>query len=275
VSEERVDMSGLDNRAAHVEDVGEGGVGASSALLTCFPEGAVSESKHGCLFACHVRLPDIYRGAALLTKQYLSAFRAAAGLAGRGDLPRHLEPLAEADPAAAALIDAETAGFHGRPLFMLGLARLQKGHLTISQYFARDYAEEPAVLGMLAELLPELRLLVSFNGKAFDWPFVRDRMAYHRIPCPPLVAHLDLLHPSRRRWRAHLPNCKLETLERYLSGRWRSGDIAGADIPQRYHDFVRRQDARLIAPIFHHNRMDLITMIELLVALVSQPAAGA
>jgi hypothetical protein len=30
---------------------------------------------------------------------------------------------------------------------------------------------------------------------------------------------------------------------------------------------VRGRDARLIAPIFHHNRLDLIAMTELLVAL--------
>jgi len=31
---------------------------------------------------------------------------------------------------------------------------------------------------------------------------------------------------------------------------------------------VRGQDARLIAPIFHHNRLDLMAMMELLIALV-------
>jgi uncharacterized protein YprB with RNaseH-like and TPR domain len=31
---------------------------------------------------------------------------------------------------------------------------------------------------------------------------------------------------------------------------------------------VHSQDPRLIAPVFHHNRLDLITMAELLIALV-------
>jgi hypothetical protein len=244
---------------------------STSALHHCFPEGGVCDTAHGRLFTCEVRLRDIYRGGVKLTKSYLSAFRTAASLE-TDELGRHLQALADADPETTALIDTETCGFHGRPLFLVGMVQYRGGYLTLSQYFARDYAEEAALLARLAEMVPEVRLLVSFNGKAFDWPFVRDRMVYHRLPCPQLNAHVDLLHPSRRRWRAVLPDCKLQTLERYLSGRWRSGDIAGAEIPQRYHDFVRRQDARLIAPIFHHNRMDLITMIELLVALVSRPA---
>jgi len=205
-----------------------------------------------------------------LVEAYLSSFRRAAARAEDDTFPPHLEALTRVSPEDAALIDTETAGFHGRPLFLAGLARYRHPDLIITQYFARDYAEEAALLGQLADLLPDLRLLISFNGKAFDWPFIRDRMVYHRISCHTDFAHADLLHPSRRRWRARLPNCKLQTLERYLSGRWRSGDIPSAEIPQRYHDFVRAQDARLIAPIFHHNRLDLITMVELLAALVGE-----
>jgi uncharacterized protein YprB with RNaseH-like and TPR domain len=241
----------------------------SPELLEHLPEGRMLETPRGDIFACDVGISQIHSDASRLVATYTGSFQQAARLAERGELPRYLEPLGEADPSAVALIDTETAGFHGRPLFLVGLAGYRDGDITLTQYFACNYAQEAGVLGRLAERLPEVDVLVSFNGKAFDWPFVRDRMVYHRLQCETSFAHLDLLHPSRRRWRAKLPNCKLQTLERYLCGRWRSGDIPGEEIPQRYHDFVRLQDARLIAPVFHHNRMDLITMIELLVALVN------
>jgi uncharacterized protein YprB with RNaseH-like and TPR domain len=241
----------------------------SSALSECFPEGAFRGGPRGEVFVCQASLGQICTDGYELVRRYLSVFPAAAELAAQGSLPDYLQPLSDASPSVTALIDTETAGWHGRPLFLVGLVRQEVDDLVVTQYFACDYSQEAAVLAKLAEELPELRLLVSFNGKAFDWPFVRDRMAYHRIPRPADIPHLDLLHPSRRRWRAQLPNCKLQTLERYLCGRWRSGDVPSAEIPQRYHDFVREQDARLIAPIFHHNRMDLITMVELLIALVS------
>lgn len=242
---------------------------ASADLHVCFPEGEVCATRHGEVFVCHLPLSRLTADAARLTEAYRDAFSQARRLAGEGALMPHLSPLTEAEVEGTLLVDTETAGFHGRPLFLVGLLRWVEGELVLSQYFARDYAQEAALLSQFAGLLPEVKLLVSFNGKAFDWPFIRDRMVYHRLPCEAEFAHLDLLHSSRRRWRTRLPNCRLQTLERHLCGRWRSGDIPGAEIPQRYHDFVREQDARLISPIFHHNRLDLITMIEILAALVA------
>ena len=239
----------------------------SSDLSGFFPEGAERATERGPVFVCQTSLSRIYARAPGLLERYLQVFDTARREDASGPFQEALGPLAEVEPAATAFIDTETAGFHGRPLFLIGLARFTGNDLTITQYFARTYAEEAGILSLFARLLPEIRLLVSFNGKAFDWPFMRDRMVYHRLDCQADFAHLDLLHPSRRRWRAHLPNCRLQTLERYLCGRWRSGDIPGEDIPQRYHDYVRGRDARLIAPIFHHNRLDLIAMTELLLAL--------
>jgi uncharacterized protein YprB with RNaseH-like and TPR domain len=243
-----------------------------SALAHHLPTAEARETPRGKVVVCEARLEDIHSNAPRLIRSYVDAFERAARLADEDLLPPFLEPLVCADPARAALIDTETAGLHGRPLFMVGLTRYHANDLVVTQYFARTYAEEAGLLHEFAGLLPDLDLLISFNGKAFDWPFLRDRMVYHRLSCDHLFAHLDLLHAARRRWRAHLPNCRLQTLERYLCGRWRGGDIPGDQIPQRYHDFVRQQDARLVAPIFHHNRLDLITMLELLAALVSGDA---
>ncbi len=245
------------------------GRAAEADLARHFPEGAVCRTDYGDVFICETRLGEVYSASRRLRRRYLAAFGKARRLARRGELPAFLDPLAEAEAERTVLVDTETAGLHGRPLFMIGLLRCVEDEMMLTQYFARSYAEEAGVLDRFAAILPQVGLLISFNGKAFDWPFVRDRMVYHRLASEARFDHLDLLHPSRRRWRAELPNCKLRTLERYLCGRWRTGDIPGEEIPQRYHDFVREQDARLIAPIFHHNRLDLIAMIELLVALVS------
>jgi len=239
----------------------------ASDLCDYFPEGAVCSTPHGEVFVCQTSLRELHSDAGRLVQSYLNLFRRRPAESGRAT---HLDLLSSSDPASAALIDTETAGFYGRPLFLVGLMRYQEEDLLLEQWFARDYAQEAGLLSQLAQALSQVKLLISFNGKAFDWPFVRDRMIYHRVPCRACFAHLDLLHPSRRRWRSQLPDCRLRTLERYLCGRWRSGDLPSAEIPQRYHDFVRQQEARLIAPIFHHNRLDLITMIELVVALGSE-----
>ena len=48
------------------------------------------------------------------------------------------------------------------------------------------------------------------------------------------------------------------------------GDIPGAEIPHVYHTFVWTGDPYLLIPVFHHNMLDLITMSELLVELMSR-----
>ena len=60
-----------------------------------------------------------------------------------------------------------------------------------------------------------------------------------------------------------LPNCKLQTLERFVCRRLRRDDIAGSQIPREYHQFVRTGDARQLCSILQHNALDLLTLAEL------------
>jgi uncharacterized protein YprB with RNaseH-like and TPR domain len=74
---------------------------------------------------------------------------------------------------------------------------------------------------------------------------------------------------SRRRWRADVPNCRLQTLERALCGRQRVGDIPDWQIPGAYHRFVATGDARQMGDVLHHNPLDLLTMAQLVVAILT------
>jgi len=165
------------------------------------------------------------------------------------------------------LIDLETTGLSTSPLFLIGVLHWEDGRLVVRQYLARDYSEERATVSLIAEGLARKRLLVSFNGKSFDVPYLRMRAAANGIPLPEAPAHLDLLHECRRAWGHRLPDCKLQTLERYVCRRVRHNDIPGAEIPDAYHAFVRTGNAAQLARIVEHNRWDLATLAELLVRL--------
>ena len=142
--------------------------------------------------------------------------------------------------------------------------------MVFEQLLARDYAEEAAILQKFGERHADARLLVTFNGKAFDLNLIRERAAYHGVEMPDRdPPHLDLLHESRRRWRGRLPNYKLQTLEQYLCGRHRAGDIPGSAIPDAYHQYVDTQDARRIADILRHNLLDILTMAEITCLLLT------
>lgn len=190
-------------------------------------------------------------------------------------------------PQQTLFLDLETCGFAGSLIFLAGVLHEHHGELYLSQLWARTYAEEKALLHSLWTLANRARLLVTFNGKSFDWPQVHDRSTLHHLGdvasstvdqqaanhCEPVVLtmkshrpslmHFDLLHHARRRWKRQLPNCKLQTLERYICGRHRVGDIPGKDIPSAYHDYVRTGNVRQVRSILHHNALDLVTLLQL------------
>lgn len=199
--------------------------------------------------------------------------------------PPALAWLRAALPDRVVVLDLETCGFAGSCVFLTGLIHSTPDRgLVLTQLLARHYGEESAMLEacwQLTELAaPESArgpLLVTFNGKTFDWPCLRDRSVLHRLPEGESTAprHCDLLHLCRRRFRGRVPNCRLQTLESWVCGRRRTGDIPGAQIPDLYHECVRNRDWRPLHSVLHHNALDLVTSLQLACALLSPaPAAG-
>jgi len=169
-------------------------------------------------------------------------------------------------PEHIVFLDLETCGFAGSPVFLAGILHHFDGEMTLSQYWARNLAEERPLMESLRDAVRDRHVLVTFNGKSFDWPQVHDRCVLHTGAVGgglPNLAHLDLLHMSRRRWKGELPNCKLQTIERFIFGRMRHGDIPGSDIPQVYQQYVRTGQQKDANRILHHNALDLITLLQL------------
>ncbi|HYM81708.1 MAG TPA: ribonuclease H-like domain-containing protein [Candidatus Limnocylindria bacterium] len=190
---------------------------------------------------------------------------------GRLDMPPEEEPdLVAAQSLGlgrALFLDLETGGFSSSPVFLAGTMHWNGSDFVLRQYFARHYGEEACLLRALAAGLAGFETLVTFNGKSYDVPFLRDRARLHRVALPLPLRHLDLLHPARRRWRRLLPDCRLQTLERWVCRRRRAGDVPSDEVPGLYHDFVRRGDPYRLIPVFHHNLLDVITMADVLRAL--------
>lgn len=189
-----------------------------------------------------------------------------------------LQALANHFPRGMLFLDLETCGFAGSMVFLIGLIHYRHSQLVVSQLLARHYGEERSILQSLCDVAASHDNLATFNGKSFDWPMVRDRLTVHRLDDQLLEptfpsCHCDLLHHARRRWRGQLPDCKLQTLERLLFGRRRVQDVAGREIPEAYHDFVRTGDAWLMRRVLHHNALDLVTLLQLSWLLISRSGA--
>lgn len=171
------------------------------------------------------------------------------------------------EPEDAIFFDLETTGLAGTPVFLVGAMSWEEDGLVIRQFLARDYAEEPGILSLFLDWAATKKLLVSFNGKSFDLPYVRVRAAATGIPFSLELPHFDLLHVSRRAWRGTLPDHRLQTLETHVCRRVRSGDIPSHEIPDAYHAYVRSANAVEIVEILKHNMLDLVTLADLMVRL--------
>ena len=169
--------------------------------------------------------------------------------------------------ASLVFMDLETTGFSATPLFLAGTASVRDGFTKCVQIFARDYSEERAVIRALDEILARHDVCITFNGKSFDMPYLRERAKYHRVDLISEPEQFDLLHAARRKWKHSLPDCRLVTLERHILGRRRVGDVPGWEVPCIYHEFVHTKDARRIRGVLRHNRVDVLSMAELFVSL--------
>jgi uncharacterized protein len=170
------------------------------------------------------------------------------------------------DPAKWLFLDTETTGLAGGTgtyAFLVGLAWWDAGGLQVEQFFMRDFGEEHSLLHELAARLAERPVLVTFNGKSFDWPLLESRFTMTRaIATPRLAAHLDLLHPARALWKLRLGSVRLVELERQVLDAQRLGwrredDIASALIPQFYFDYLRGGSPAPLLGVVRHNQMDL------------------
>ncbi len=180
---------------------------------------------------------------------------------------RH-DPIA---PSDLLFLDTETtglAGGTGTHAFLVGVGYIEDGSLVLRQYFMRSPAEEIALLEELRELFTRFRLLVTFNGKSFDWPLIDTRFVLHGYRLEFGFDHLDLLHPARRIWKHRLASCSLTSLEQGVFDIWREGDVPGYLIPHLYFDYLRDGDASRLRPVFHHNREDIVTLARLLELLL-------
>ncbi len=163
---------------------------------------------------------------------------------------------------SAAFLDLETTGFGTGPIILAGVLAFYEGEYRFRIYLARNYAEEGPMIEALAADLRRRPVLITYNGKSYDLPFLRERRGRLRLGSEPPRAVFDVLHAARRRWKGRFSDLRLSTLEHHLFRRPRILDIPGRDIPAVYHRFVRSGNAAALVPILQHNLVDLYSLCE-------------
>lgn len=176
-------------------------------------------------------------------------------------------------------IDTETtglAGGTGTAAFMVGIAATEPGGVRLRQWVLSAFAGEAAMLDALASSLAATDLMVSYNGKTFDLPLLRDRRRLQRGPALPEPPHLDLLHPTRRLFRKAWPDCRLVTSERQLLGLFREDDLPGSEAPRAWRDYLAGAPSDELDGVLRHNALDVLSLLALgpaLIRALHEPAA--
>ena len=164
--------------------------------------------------------------------------------------------------------DTETtslAGGTGTRAFMVGVSDWHDGHLRIRQLTIASMAAETAMLDTLSGWVGRQTILCSYNGKCYDAPLLATRYRLARRHHPFVgLRHVDLLYPTRRRYRGVFENCRLATIERRALKVVREDDLPGSEAPAAWLGYLRGGSAELLRRVQAHNRQDVISLARLL-----------
>ncbi|MCK5687730.1 ribonuclease H-like domain-containing protein [Myxococcota bacterium] len=190
-------------------------------------------------------------------------------------LSRLGEKQTEVDFSRALFVDTETTGLSGGTgtiAFLVAAGYYRSRDFVVEQLFVPAPGREGPALLRMSELLSEASSIVTYNGKSFDWPLLRNRFIMNRLTPPELPPHIDLVHWVRRLFKYQMDGARLVQAEQALLGFERVGDIDGSEVPEIWWRYVRgRGGARAeqqLEQVFEHNFMDIVSLTVLLALIL-------
>jgi uncharacterized protein len=177
-------------------------------------------------------------------------------------------------PEDLFFFDTETTGLGGgvgNTIFLLGHGRIAGDEVIITQHFLPQPGSEIPLYHSFLNTV-DYNTLVTYNGKAFDWPQVKTRhtLIKEHVPKLPAFGHFDLYHGSRRLFKHKMESVKLTNVERQVLEFERVDDVPGYLAPMIYFDFIERRDPEGILKVMEHNELDILSLITLYTHLTFQ-----
>ena len=169
-------------------------------------------------------------------------------------------------PARVTCLDIETTGLSGgtgTAVFNVGVAVARGDEVELRQWLLTGFSGEAAMLRDVAAWLGDAGLLISYNGKCFDVPLLRDRTRLQRLADLPEPPHLDLLYPVRRLFGGIWPSCRLAEAERRLLGLERRQDLPGAEAPRAWRAYLAGEPGHGLERVLAHNALDVLSLVAL------------
>ena len=175
------------------------------------------------------------------------------------------------DGMRAGSLDIETTGLDPkRNKFVLG-GVYDAGACALHQVLAGSRAEESEALAEYMGTLADLDVVMTYNGRNFDIPFLNTRLTACGLPldCGHLY-DLDLYQvlSGHSQLRRLLPNMRQKTVENYM-GLWetRADEISGAESVELFDRYELTGDPDAEARILLHNNDDVRQLTRLTAAI--------
>lgn len=158
------------------------------------------------------------------------------------------------------IFDIETTGLNRNvdKVILIGYMYLENSKPIIKQIFAENYEEEKILLETFYEDLKKFNLLITYNGRNFDIPFLEARLNKHNLkPFIYQKDHIDIYqHIKTFKNHLNLSNYKLKSIESFL-GIKRQDTISGKESVQLYETYRKSMEKTLLDKILLHNYEDI------------------
>ncbi|MHA1371843.1 MAG: ribonuclease H-like domain-containing protein, partial [Promethearchaeota archaeon] len=172
-------------------------------------------------------------------------------------------------------LDIETLGFDPEPIVLIGIANIKQQVIHVRQYFLPLLENEVDLMHEVCHYIGSFYkpVLVTFNGRRFDIPYLDERLKYLRSMWSGDIlgdtnwsgmADLDL-YVLFKMARAGLSSYSFTSFEREILGFYRRGDINGREVKDRYKRFQGSnrlwERVYLLTGILRHNFLDVVNLI--------------
>lgn len=158
--------------------------------------------------------------------------------------------------------DIETLGLNPQfyPVILIGMSYEKFGKYIVEQFFAEDILEEESILSQFMQRINPSDILVTYNGKNFDVPYINKRMERYGLDFSLNQEHLDVIcHVRPNKKRLGLESCSLKNVEKYLNLN-REDTIDGAESIKLYNRYVKSREESIKQKIMLHNFEDVYNL---------------
>ena len=167
---------------------------------------------------------------------------------------------------AIVYLDIEATGFDLEydkiVLISLGYY-LNKDEFKIIQYFAESPSDEESLLKELKKEMGNFKRWCSYNGTAFDEPFIIRKMYKYNLGFRMPREHIDLfriIRPFHK--RMGIKSCSLKSVEQFI-GIKRKDEINGAIWVELYNEYLSKHDEKVKKILMLHNYEDVVNLPEI------------